>query len=364
MRVFLHAQQRGLRLHPDLAQFIRNQLALADRAFLHDEHVRETFLAILNQRGNVAPILRADARGRACSANTFPSSASSPALCSTNFITNTPRTNTRWCASKNWTASGRPARSRTPVTRRCSRASNGRSCFISRCCCTTSAKRTATAITRRSAASSRSASPNASASTAPPRTPCGSSSKIICSWPAPRSGATSRTPPSSAPLPSRCKTPRRSTLLTLHTFADSLATSDKLWNGFKDSLLWTLHLKAMPLLTGGTEFVRAEEKQRELLAEEVHRSLPGNVSEEELHAHFGTLPPRYFQIHSAPEIVRDLVLVHRFLHLQLAEEDRTRWSRSWTGTTSPTAATPSSKSAPGTAPGCSATSPAPSAPPA
>src|SRR5262245_3972532 len=59
MRVFLYAQQRGLRLHPDLAQLIRNQLSLVDREFLNDEHVRETFLTILNQRGNVAPILRA-----------------------------------------------------------------------------------------------------------------------------------------------------------------------------------------------------------------------------------------------------------------------------------------------------------------
>jgi len=59
MRVFLYAQQRGLRLDADLAQLIRNQLPLIDRSFLRDEHVRETFLTILNQRGNVAPILRA-----------------------------------------------------------------------------------------------------------------------------------------------------------------------------------------------------------------------------------------------------------------------------------------------------------------
>jgi [protein-PII] uridylyltransferase len=59
MRVFLHAQQRGLRIHPDLAQRIRQELALVDRDFRHDEHVRETFLEILNQRGNVAPVLRA-----------------------------------------------------------------------------------------------------------------------------------------------------------------------------------------------------------------------------------------------------------------------------------------------------------------
>ncbi len=58
MRVFLHAQQRNLKLHPDLAQLIRQNLRLVDNAFLRDEHVRESFLEILNQRGNVAPALR------------------------------------------------------------------------------------------------------------------------------------------------------------------------------------------------------------------------------------------------------------------------------------------------------------------
>ena len=59
MRVFLHAQQRRLKLHPDLAQLIRNQLSLVNREFLNDEHVRETFLTILERRGEVAQILRA-----------------------------------------------------------------------------------------------------------------------------------------------------------------------------------------------------------------------------------------------------------------------------------------------------------------
>ena len=40
-----------------------------------------------------------------------------------------------------------------------------------------------------------------------------------------------------------------------------------------------------------------------------------------MHAHFGTLPARYFAIHTAPEITRDLVLAHRFLHLQLSENE-------------------------------------------
>ncbi|HEX7653246.1 MAG TPA: hypothetical protein VF607_07050, partial [Verrucomicrobiae bacterium] len=59
MRVFLHAQQRQLTLHPDLAQLIRSQLNLVDREFLNDEHVHETFLTILEKRGEVGPALRA-----------------------------------------------------------------------------------------------------------------------------------------------------------------------------------------------------------------------------------------------------------------------------------------------------------------
>jgi [protein-PII] uridylyltransferase len=113
--------------------------------------------------------------------------------------------------------------------------------------------------------------------------------------------------------------PETLSLLTLLTFADAQATSDKLWNGFKDSLLWTLHNKTMPLLTGGTEFIRAEEKQRELLMDEVHRLMHNHFSHEELEAHFGTLPPRYFQIHTAKEIYDDLILTHRFMRLQISE---------------------------------------------
>jgi [protein-PII] uridylyltransferase len=111
-------------------------------------------------------------------------------------------------------------------------------------------------------------------------------------------------------------------MLTLHTFADSLATSDKLWNGFKDSLLWELYYKSMKVLSGGTDFIRAEKRQRELLQQEVTELLPRNLSEEEVSAHFGALPNRYFDTHGARDIVLDLTLTHRFMHNQLAEEDK------------------------------------------
>jgi [protein-PII] uridylyltransferase len=45
------------------------------------------------------------------------------------------------------------------------------------------------------------------------------------------------------------------------------------------------------------------------------------LSEEELQAHFATLPARYFQIHPARDVLADLILAHRFMRLQTSEEE-------------------------------------------
>jgi len=120
------------------------------------------------------------------------------------------------------------------------------------------------------------------------------------------------------------------TLLTILTFVDSMATSDKLWNGFKELLLWSLYRKGAQLLTGGTEFLRAEEKQREQLMKEVNEEIPAGLEAEEVEAHFAALPPRYFQIHGAADIAEDIELAHRFMEQQVFPGDNalaptTRW---------------------------------------
>jgi [protein-PII] uridylyltransferase len=111
-------------------------------------------------------------------------------------------------------------------------------------------------------------------------------------------------------------------ILTLHTFVDSLATSDKLWNGFKDSLLWTLHSKARRLMIDGEEFLKAEDRQREVLMSEVRRKLPSHISPEELEAHFISLPPRYFNVYTVKEVLGDLEVAHQFMHRQIEEAER------------------------------------------
>jgi [protein-PII] uridylyltransferase len=111
-------------------------------------------------------------------------------------------------------------------------------------------------------------------------------------------------------------------LLMLHSYADSLGTAEQLWNGFKDSLIWTLYRKTEECLSGGTQFVRAEERQRELLLEEVQRMLPATIQPDELEAHFNALPARYFHVHTTREIAGDVARAHRFMHFQIAEDDR------------------------------------------
>jgi len=320
MRVFLHAQQRGLRLHPDLAQLIRNQLTLVDKDFLHDEHVAETFLTILNQRGAVAPILRAmhevDLLGKY-----VPEFGKLTCLVQHEFYHQyTADEHTLVCLDKLdhiWEAQDPLFKSYSPIFQGLERPlllylalllhDTGKSDHSGNHA--KSGARIATRVGKR-----------LRLDTADIQTLC-----IVIEQHLTMAMISQRRdmddPVEIRNFAKLMQSPEVLNLLTLHTFADSLATSDKLWNGFKDSLLRELRTRTLPLLTGGTEFMKAEEKQREQLMQEVYRLLPEKLGEEELHAHFATLPPRYFQIHAASEIVTDLELAHDFMASQVLADD-------------------------------------------
>jgi [protein-PII] uridylyltransferase len=319
MRVFLHAQQRGLSLHPDLAQLIRSQLSLADRTFLYDEHVRETFLTILNLRGNVAPTLRA-MHETGLLGKYIPEFGRLTCLVQHEFYHQyTADEHTLVCleqVDRVWEGKAKPYTEYTELLKKLDRP------FLLYLGLLLHDTGKAEVHRKHAAASSQLA-----ARVAVRLGLDGSAThclRLVIENHLVMASTSQRRDLEDASVirafAGQVQNVETLSLLTLHTFADSLATSDKLWNDFKDLLLWTLHRKTLAVLTGNTEFLLAEEKQRELLAEEVNRSLPGRISEEELHAHFGTLPGRYFQIHSAPEVMRDLVLTHRFFHLQIAEE--------------------------------------------
>ena len=320
MRVFLESQKRGLRLHADLAQLIRNQITLVDREFLADEHVRETFLTILNQRGNVAPILRAmhevDLLGKY-----LPEFGKLTCLVQHEFYHQyAADEHTLVCLEqldRIWEAKAPPYQRYSPLFQSVEQPfvlylalllhdtgkpeGHGKHAVVSSQLALRVAKRLqldgTTTHTLRTIIEHHLLMASLSQ-----RRDLSDPSVI-------RSFAR------------QMQQLEILNLLMLLTFADAQATSDKLWNGFKDSLLWELYTRTLPLLTGGTEFVRAEEKQRELLMEEVGSLKPTVADEEELHAHFATLPPRYFQIHPAAEIHEDLRLAHHFMRRQVVDEE-------------------------------------------
>jgi [protein-PII] uridylyltransferase len=318
MRVFLYAQQRGLRLHPDLAQLIRNHLGLVDRAFLSDEHVRETFLAILSQRGGVAPILRAmhevDFLGKY-----LPEFGKLTCLVQHEFYHQyTADEHTLMCLEqldRIWDAKAPPYSTYTPLFQKLERPfllylalllhdvgkadSHGDHSEVSCDLALRVAKRLKL--------------DEASTQTL----------RLVIEHHLLMASVSQRRdlddPSVIRQFAEKVQTPETLALLTLHTFVDAQATSDKLWNGFKDLLLGSLHHKTMQLMTGATDFVRTEEKQRGQLMQEVRRLAPEPLNTEELQAHFASLPAPYFQTHPTKEILADLTLAHRFMRLQISE---------------------------------------------
>ena len=320
MRVFLYAQQRGLRLHADLAQLIRNQLGLVDHAFVGDEHVRETFLAILNQRGSVAPVLRAmhevDLLGKY-----LPEFGKLTCLVQHEFYHQyTADEHTLMCLEqldRVWEAKDPPYSAYTPLLQKVERPfilylalllhdvgkadGHGNHSVVS---CELAA-RAAKRLGLDDAASQMLL-------------------RVIRNHLVMASVSQRRDlddPAVIRKFAKQVENPETLALLTLHTFVDSQATSDKLWNGFKDLLLGSLHHKTLELMTGGSEFTSVGEQQREHLRQEVRRLAPPALAQDELDAHFATLPARYFQIHPAREVLADLLMAHQFMRLQISEQE-------------------------------------------
>lgn len=321
MRVFLHAQQRGLRLHPDVEQMIRSHLSLVNNSFLRDEHVRETFLEILNQRGSVAPVLRS-MHEVGFLGKYIPEFGRLTCLVQHEFYhVYAADEHTLMCLAqldRLWESEDPMLAPYAEVLRDVERPfvlylalllhDSGKSEHTGNH--SEGSGRNALRVSRRLGLDGATAH----------------SLRLLIEQHLTMAMISQRRDLEDRSVIRNFAEIVQSTdnlrMLTLLTVSDAQATSDKLWNGFKDSLLWTLHHKAMAVLAGGTDFIRAEEKQRELLAEQVSLLLPRSFHPDELEGHFANLPARYFQVHQAQEIFNDLALAHRFMHQQISVQNK------------------------------------------
>ncbi|HEY3860714.1 MAG TPA: [protein-PII] uridylyltransferase [Verrucomicrobiae bacterium] len=320
MRLFLHMQQKGLKLHPATSQIIRSQLPLVNKSFRCDPHVRATFLEILDQRGSVAPILRA-MHEVGFLGKFLPEFGKLTCLVQLEFYHQyTADEHTLRCIEKLdqiWFAKTPPFAAYGEISREVENAyvlylalllhdagkafRTGRHEEIG--------GSVALSVSRRLGLD------GAKAHTL---------RLIIENHLAMAQISQRRDLDDDTVIKNfarQIQSAENLALLTIHTLADSMGTSDTLWNGFKDSVLWQLYHRTRQALTGGSEFLLAEARQRELLVDEVQRMAPPTFDPVEIQAHFNNLPPRYCQINDAAEILGDVTQVHRFIQLQLSDAE-------------------------------------------
>ncbi len=99
--------------------------------------------------------------------------------------------------------------------------------------------------------------------------------------------------------------------LYVHTFCDARGTAASLWNSYKDTLHTRLFMATLDHLSLGDAVQATYEKKKHMTQQElIARKLPG-ISEDEIVAHFGLLPERYFIQTDAEEIALHLGMVNR-----------------------------------------------------
>ncbi len=321
MKAFLYAQQRALLLHPDLVHLLRSHLDLVDRSFRSDPHVRATFLEILGQRGTVAATLRS-MHDVGFLGRYLPEFGRLTCLVQHEFFHRyTTDEHTLVCLEKLdqlWETKDPARQPYEELLRAVERP------FV-----------LYLALLLHDAGKARAGRSHAQAG------------GDLALRAARRLGLDANTI-----MPLRLlveehllmvdisqrhdlddpgviesfvrRIPSLDTLhmLTLMSYADSLGTSEQLWNGFKDTCLWTLFHKARHRLLQGPEPEREVARERETLLADVRRLVPRTFRDDELEAHLASLPPRYAHIHNARQVAHHLSLVHRFLHRQIAERDQ------------------------------------------
>jgi [protein-PII] uridylyltransferase len=324
MRVFLHAQQRQLQLHPDLAQLVRNQLSLVDRGFLADEHVRETFLTMLDRRGEVGHILRAMHEVNLLG-KYIPEFGKLTCLVQHEFYHQyAADEHTLVCIEqldKIWEAKEPPFKYYAPIFQGLDRPGILYLALLLHDVGKADKQAQKNHAETGAALALRAARRLQLESTATDTVKFLVENHLLMALISQRRDLDD--PSVIRNFARQVGTTEKLNLLTLLTFADSQGTSDKLWSGFKDSLLWQLHSRGMALLTGGTEFRRASEQAHAELRELVRELAPKRIADEEVDAHFASLPPRYFEIHTPAQIADDTELVHRFMHRLILENTST-----------------------------------------
>lgn len=99
--------------------------------------------------------------------------------------------------------------------------------------------------------------------------------------------------------------------LFLFTYVDSRGTNEDGWNDWKSSLMMKLYRSTCSFFEDRKKFTRNLRRPEAELKEVVQKFLPG-YRPSEIDAHFDNMPERYFRFRGPKSITRHLKLFHRF----------------------------------------------------
>lgn len=317
MRVFRHAQQRGLRLCPDLAYALRSQLALADHDFLRDANVRETFIEILNQKGNVARTLRT-MHEVGLLGKYLPEFGKLTGKVQHEFYhVYTADEHTIVCLEhldRIIEAAKPPHSNYKKLLERLNRPYLLYLALILHDAGKAAGRRSSNHSCAGAAIAKRAAQRLGLAAEDTQTLRFLIEQHLTMALISQRRDI--EDPKVIQSFAELAQESEHVDLLALLTFSDSMATSQEMWNGFKDTLLRSLHHQAYKILSGDTTQRIAEHKLRLHLRRKIETKLSTNIRADEIDAHFNTLPDRYFHTNRPGEILADIDRVHRFMSRQ------------------------------------------------
>lgn len=319
LRAFAHLQERSLDLSPELTQLMRRRARLVNRTFTYARAARETFFGILSRRGNVARVLRrmheVNVLGRF-----VPEFGDLTCLVQHEFSHRyTADEHTLVCLEKLDALVSDPASAeRFPDYRKLfDKLADPAVLYLAILLHDTGK---ATSARQHAEASAFFAQKAAARLQMPPEA---RRELILLVDHHLTLSATAQTrnledPDTIAEFAGVVKNRVNLDALMLLTLADGQGTSDEGWSDWKESLVWQLYRATVRWLAEGEEEYRRSLRQREVRRVAVTGRL-GPGWEDEIGAHFGFMPDRYFEAFDSEAVAGHLQLLHRFFARQLAE---------------------------------------------
>jgi [protein-PII] uridylyltransferase len=311
MRVFQHAQQRHLRLAPELQQLIRRRLPLVSRTFQYSRAARETFQAILSRKGEVGHALRmmhlVDFLGRF-----IPEFGDLTCLVQHEFFHRyTADEHTLVCIEKldSLIDTDNPKMKDYKILFQ--KLEDAYVLYLALLLHDTGKATGARYHAEASAVYAQRVAARLQLSSERRK-----SLILLVDNHMTLSNVAQRRnlddPATIEEFANVVKTQANLDALMLMTLADGQGTGDENWSDWKESLVWQLYRSTTQFLEDETSFFRQRRIEREELRKQVAAILPKDFAEE-VEAHFQYMPDYYFQTNTAPDIGAHVRLFRGFL---------------------------------------------------